>query len=329
MEPLISVIVPVYNGQEYLRNCIESIEKQTYSKIEIIIVNDGSTDQTENVCTELVKKYANIYVVSMNDKGVSAARNAGIKKAGGDYLMFVDADDRLHPELLRRLYHALVGTGSDIAGCDFFCWSSEDEWNRGVSGEKSKEYSLEILHRDEALERIAKGKDTRCWGKLYTRKVIADHAFVEGLTIGEDMIFLLDVLPCIKKMALLSFAGYGYYQNPLGAMNREFSLEYMDQIRCWEMVRDRILQMDYTMKAQVTANLLMAIMLTIGKIAFLSFKERKEQKKNIDICRNKIQRELQVENAFENLPKGYRVKIKLFDKNPTLYLWLYHFHKYL
>ncbi len=329
MEPLISVIVPVYNGQEYLRNCIESIEKQTYSRIEIIIVNDGSTDQTENVCTELVKKYANIYVVSMNDEGVSAARNAGIKKAGGDYLMFVDADDRLHPEMIRKLYTALTGTSSDIAGCDFFCWNNEEEWNKRVSGEKNKEYSLEILHRDEVLERIVKGRDVRCWGKLYKRKTIAGHAFVEGLTIGEDMIFLLDVLPCIKKMALLSFAGYGYYQNPSGAMNRKFSPKYMDQIRCWEMVRDRILQVDYTMKAKVTANLLMAIMLTIGKIAFLSLKERKEQKKNIDICRNKIQRELQVENAFENLPKGYRVKIKLFDKNPTLYLWLYHFHKYL
>ena len=92
-KPLISVIVPVYNGQDYLENCIISIENQTYDNLEIIIINDGSTDRTGAICVKLKEKYDNIRVVTLEDEGVSAARNAGIDMARGGFLTFVDADD--------------------------------------------------------------------------------------------------------------------------------------------------------------------------------------------------------------------------------------------
>mgnify|MGYP003310250792 FL=1 len=104
MQPLISVIVPVYNGQDYLANCIECILKQTYEQIEIIIINDGSTDGTGHECVRLKQKYPNIHVINMADEGVSAARNAGLDAAKGAFVTFVDADDRIRPKMLEVLY---------------------------------------------------------------------------------------------------------------------------------------------------------------------------------------------------------------------------------
>ena len=164
MENLVSVIVPVYNGQDYLENCIESIEMQTYPKIEVIIVNDGSTDRTSDICRKLTDKYHNIQVIDRNDEGVSAARNAGIAKASGEYFLFVDADDRLHAETVQTLYDALVETGSDMAGCGFFVWGSEDEWKKEINTWKENQQRPVILQRDEFLKKGIFGSDKRCWG---------------------------------------------------------------------------------------------------------------------------------------------------------------------
>ena len=328
MENLVSVIVPVYNGQDYLENCIESIEMQTYPQIEVIIVNDGSTDRTSDICRKLTDKYHNIQVIDRNDEGVSAARNAGIAKASGEYFLFVDADDRLHAETVQTLYDALVETGSDMAGCGFFVWGSEDEWKKEINTWKENQQRPVILQRDEFLKKGIFGSDKRCWGKLYKKSLIEGHPFREGLTIGEDMLFLLDMLPDMKKMVTVSFRGYGYYQNPKGAMNRAFSPEYMDQITCWETARELALQIDDSLKAQATAILLMAIMLTAGKLSFLSARERKENKKYIATCQEKLMKELHVEGAYERLSTGYKIKTRLFARMPQLYLWLYHFRKY-
>ena len=329
MESLVSVIVPVYNGQDYLERCIRSIQMQTYQKKEIIIVDDGSIDGTGKVCQKLVKEYDNIQVVSLNDEGVSAARNAGIDQASGDYFMFVDADDVLHPEMMQRLYDALSKAGCDVAGCGFFSWSNEEELQRGIQVDESVAGRPRIFQKDELLVQIAEGKDTRCWAKFYKRNVIGNHRFCQGLTIGEDMLFLLDILPDINKMVSIEFQGYGYYQNPAGAMNRKFTSAYMDQITCWELAKNLVTKMDGSMEAQVTEKLLMAIMLVAGKLAFLSVAERNEQQKNIQVCVRKLKDNLQVNGAFECLSRGYKVKTKLFAKAPKLYLWIYHFRKYL
>lgn len=329
MEPVISIIVPVYNGQEYLENGIRSIQAQTYPQKEIIIVDDGSTDHTGDVCRKLAQKYDNIQVVSLHDEGVSAARNAGIGIASGEYLMFVDADDRLHPQMLQSLYDTLKGTSSDISGCGFFSWTKEAELEKQIQLTYKNGTKLRIFQRDEFLEEIAEGRDTRCWAKLYKRSIIEKHRFRKGLSIGEDMLFLLDILPDVSKVVSVDFAGYGYYQNPAGAMKRKFTPAYMDQITCWETARDLIVQMDQNMESKITQKLLMAIMLTAGKLAFLPAPERKEQEVYVNICVEKLQKELQVEGAYDGLTHGYRRKVRLFARAPKLYLWLYHFRKYL
>lgn len=326
-KPLISVIVPVYNGQDYLENCITSIEHQTYDNLEIIIINDGSTDRTGAICVKLKEKYGNIQVITMEDEGVSAARNAGIDMARGGFLTFVDADDRLRPKTLDVLYDSILSTGCDIAGCRFQTFREEPEWQGQLLTQHRIKEPTVYKPAEYLQKEILKG-NSRCWSKLYRRSVVGNLRFQKGLSIGEDMLFLMELLPYVKKIAETDYPGYGYYQNPKGAMNREFTSKYMDQITCWEMARDKSMAIDQGTEAEITTILLMSIMLVAGKIALLSFPKRRQQRESVRICREKLKKELKVPGAYEGLSKGYRFKVRLFQTAPGLYLTLYHFRKY-
>lgn len=368
MKPFISVIVPVYNGQDFLSNCIKSIQAQTYPNLEVIVINDGSTDQTAAVCENLVCEYDNIRLISLEGKGVSAARNAGIAAAKGAYITFVDADDRLLPKTLQFLYETLLETDSDIAGCSFECWYQEQQWEQiaereagedietgtdAVKGTKEDTKNRVYTANAFVCKEILKG-NSRCWSKLYKRDIIGDVRFRQGLTIGEDMLFLVDLMPRVKRIAETSYKGYGYYQNPSGAMNRAFRPQYMDQIACWELAREKIDEMWKAplkgemsgeeapgkeelkdemsagqVRAQITAILMMGIMLTAGKLAMLSWGERRRQAEYVKKCHDILKRELQVPGAYEQLSAGYKVKAKLFSALPGVYLWLYYFKEQL
>lgn len=324
--PLISVIVPVYNGQDYLEKCIDSIERQTYKSLEVIIVNDGSTDDTAAVCVRLRETYPNVRVINREDEGVSAARNAGIDSAEGSFIAFVDADDRMRPKTLQVLYECMMRTGSDVAGCGFFPWEQEEQWETFLADSYRIHRAKEYGPADYLREQLLRG-NSRCWSKLYRRSLIGDFRFQSGLTIGEDMLFLVRLLPYVRKIAETDYPGYGYFQNPAGAMNREFSPQYMDQITCWEQAREEVLKIDGHLEAQVTSILIMGIMLTVGKLAALPFFGRREQEEYVKTCREKLRQELQVRGAYEGLSKGYQLKSQLFLAMPWVYLLLYHFHK--
>lgn len=325
-EPLISVIVPVYNGQDYLENCIRSIEDQTYGKLEIIIVNNGSTDETGTVCSRLQTDYGNVSVLTLGGEGVSASRNAGVNAAKGDYVTFVDADDRLCPETLKILYDCVTDAESDVAGCGFFTWRSEEECKRN-SDKIITKYKTEIYDTGRYLKEALLRGNSRCWSKLYRREIFDKVRFPEDLTIGEDMLFLVRMLSCVGRIVETDYKGYGYFQNPSGIMNRAFTPGYMDQVTCWELAREEIRRVDRSLDAQATTLYMMGIMLTAGKIAMLSSAERREQRKYIQICHAKLKEAMRVSGAYGGLSAGYRIKTRLFSVCPGLYMYLYHLHK--
>ena len=334
-ESLISVIVPVYNGESYLLDCIKSIAGQTYQNLEIIIINDGSTDGTGKVCTRIQELYNNVQIITMNDEGVSTARNAGIEAAHGEFITFVDADDRLRSDMIQVLYDCMMSTGSDVAGCRFFLWKSEDEWKK-LSEEKNshrnnREYitASKVYKPDTYVKEAVLQGNSRCWSKLYRRAAIGKQRFREGLSIGEDMLFLVDILPYVGKFVETEYPGYGYFQNPNGAINRMFTPRYMDQITCWELARKAILKMDKSLDAQVTALLIIGIMLTVGKLAILPPAERRRQTKYIRTCHEKLKDAMLVSGAYGKLSKGYQIKARMFQLLPNLYLTLYHLEKKL
>ena len=326
-KPLISVIVPVYNGQDYLEDCIDSIEKQTYENTEIIIINDGSTDDTASVCVRLREAYDNLHVITMEDGGVSAARNAGIDAANGVFVTFVDADDRLRPKTLRVLYDCIMRTGSDVAGCGFFPRGKEEEWEAFLREKCRIGRPVEYTPSQFLREQLLRG-NSRCWSKLYRRSVIGELRFPEEISIGEDMLFLVRILPYLRKIAETDYPGYGYFQNPEGAMNREFSPKYMDQITCWEMAREEALKLEPAIGTRAASLVITGIMLTAGKLAMLPFFERRKQKEYIKLCHEKLKEEMQVPGAYKELSKGYQLKAQMFLAMPGIYLALYHLRKY-
>ena len=335
-EPMISVIVPVCNGQDYLENCIRSVEEQTYGNLEIIIVNNGSTDETAAVCARLKAEYDNVRVLTMGDEGVSVARNKGIDVAQGTLITFVDADDRLCSEMLWTLYNCMIDTESDVAGCGFFTWCSEEEWKQGAArakafGERTaggKTIGQIVTYdADRYLKEAVLCGNSRCWSKLYRREIFDKVRFPENLTIGEDLLFLVRMLPHVGSIVETDYRGYGYFQNPSGAINRAFVPRYMDQITCWELAREEIRRMDLSLDAQVTALYMMGIMLTAGKLAMLSAAKRREQSKYIKICHEKLKEAMEVSGAYGKLSLGYRIKTRLFSLCPNLYLYLYYLQK--
>ena len=115
MKDLISVIVPVYNVEKYIGKCVESIERQTYDNLEIILVDDGSTDTSGLICEELARKDKRIRVFHQDNKGLSEARNKGLEKAKGEYIGFVDADDVIYSKMYEKLYETLIISESDFS----------------------------------------------------------------------------------------------------------------------------------------------------------------------------------------------------------------------
>lgn len=129
MSELVSVIIPVYNSEKYICDCILSVQEQSFSDIEILIVDDGSEDESMEICRKLNKTDQRIHMLFQNHKGVSSARNRGIREAKGKYLFFLDSDDMIHPELLGTLYKLLEENGAVIA-TEYYCQKKRTYINR-------------------------------------------------------------------------------------------------------------------------------------------------------------------------------------------------------
>ena len=274
----ISVIVPVHNGASYLEECIDSILAQDYEALEVLIVNDGSTDDTAGVCERLCGQYACLRVITLPDLGVSVARNRGAGAGRGATIsclwMPTTACGR---GCFAGLHRLAVQTDSDMAGCGFAAWGTSEEWERlrtekEMPQELTGAYAGKIYNGDCYLEENILRGNTRCWSKLYRRELIGQVRFREGLTIGEDMLFLVELLPRMRQAVETAYPGYGYYQNPVGAMQRPFTPDYMDQIYCWEMARELIVKREPSLAAQADAQIMVGVMLTAGKLALLSGK---------------------------------------------------------
>ncbi len=326
MKEMISVIVPVHNGEAYLESCIESIAAQDYENLEILVINDGSTDDTAAVCEHLAKRYENLRVITLPDLGVSEARNRGLDQAEGDYITFVDADDRLFLGTLSGLYRMLRESDSDMAGCAFSVWSRQEEWKTLAETFNKRTDDWKILEYDSSSylkDALLRG-NSRCWSKLYRRSLIGRTRFREGLSIGEDMLFLVELLPRVRRAVETDHPGYGYFQNPNGAMKRPFTPAYMDQIYCWEMAKESILRREFSLAPQINAQIMVALMLVAGKIAFLPGRQRAEAAEYLRICHRKLQGLRGERDCYAYLPPGYGMKVRLFGVAPKLYVRLYH-----
>lgn len=157
---MISVIVPIYNVGEYLTACIRSITEQTYTDLQILLIDDGSTDQSGMICDAFAEKDSRIKVLHVENRGVSAARNTGIEMAEGEWTAFVDGDDIVHPELLARLLETAERTGADVCKCGYVNIHSKESEKTFLANQKKKQADLERTGRQADT---CKTKDDRAF----------------------------------------------------------------------------------------------------------------------------------------------------------------------
>lgn len=218
----VSVIVPVYNTEKYLRCCMDSVIGQTLRDIEIVCVNDGSTDGSLAILQEYAAKDERIKIINQENKGLSAARNAGLKVATADYISFIDSDDFVHPSFLERLYNAIQDTNCDIAGCDFAKIRGKREVLPSKKGvEKIYEPALNVLLNRKNFIHF------NVWNKLYKRELIRGIPFIEGMYY-EDWVFNTCVFAGAKSFVWISAPLYGYRISENSIMRSSYSLKKMN-----------------------------------------------------------------------------------------------------
>lgn len=205
---LVSVIVPVYNVAEYVDSCLKSLLGQTYKDIEIVVVDDGSTDNTPEVCSEMSRRDPRIRVINQPNRGVSAARNKGVSKARGEYVCFVDGDDIAHPKMVERLVRSLESAHADVA-CAGYEWFTSHYVPVDLPLESAScTFSAQAACSELLYQRIPNGPVA----KLFPRVVLADVPFLESLRVGEDLLMNFDVFSRSAQVVVLEEPLYGYRQ---------------------------------------------------------------------------------------------------------------------
>lgn len=222
---MISIIVPVYNAQKYIKRCVESIVNQSYQKWELILIDDGSKDESSLICDELKQTDSRIHVVHTVNQGASAARNRGLDEAAGDYITFVDADDWVEPNHLEVLVNQI---DSDVDLCinsfiaDLYYGSRPYQYK-----EVKTQDNIESIN---AFFTILLQHSQFLWNKLFKSNIIKDNhiRFNTSISLGEDNIFILEYLNYIRGLSASSVCTYHYDQideNPFSLGRRKRSVD--------------------------------------------------------------------------------------------------------
>ena len=226
--PLISVIVPIYKVEQYLKQCVESILSQTYTNLEVILVDDGSPDGCPDMCDEFAKEDARIVVIHKENGGLSDARNAGLDIASGEYIGFVDSDDFVASNMYEILVRAAQKNDADIVLCNYL---QVDERGEQVSGAKVQLYAKnKTYEKIEFINEILQpygGYYVVAWNKIYRRSVFENLRFPLGKQHEDEYVFHY-VVDNSRVIVSVEDSLYYYRQRKGSIMDRGFSVKSMD-----------------------------------------------------------------------------------------------------
>ena len=230
---MISVIVPVYNVEEYLEECLESIKNQTYSNIEVILVNDGSTDNSQAICERYCQQDPRFHLINQENQGQSVARNNGVAASTGELITFVDSDDVVSAKYLGNLY-AYMTEEIDLIECEY-------RVTRTVFDTLKELENPQIVFEGNSEEAVIKccnyGLSYSPVCKLYRRHLVEDFPFLTGV-IYEDIYHGVGLLKFIRKMVRLDYVGYYYREHSNSTMRRRFSEKNLDLFSCCDKLVD-------------------------------------------------------------------------------------------
>ena len=243
MEDLISVVVAVYNTEKYLSRCVDSILRQTYSNLEILLVNDGSTDLSGEVCHRYAKIDHRVVVIDKSNGGLTSARKVGFEKARGEYLVFIDSDDYLEKYYIETLFHCLNKEKCDIAICSYYFDRGSQQIAQTLRHSKNcftrEDYATElILPSIYSLEKDQTRIPNFMWLRLYSRRVISDQCFIsEREVYTEDLFFNAEAYLKCDKIAVVDESLYHYCTN-----TDSLTHKYRENKYCMEKKRVKEIQ---------------------------------------------------------------------------------------
>lgn len=213
MNPEISIIVPVYNVDRYLEDCINSILNQSFYNFELILINDGSKDCSGEICDNYASKDKRVKVIHKNNEGVSIARNIGIDMSKGKYIMFCDSDDVVEKDWCRSLYNLYTNNHNSVAVCGFNIINYRNNKSENIFKIFNKDKKINYLKVKDFYELYDKNLLNYPWNKIYDAKIIKENKikFEENITLGEDLLFNLKYFEFVKgDIVVLNECKYNY-----------------------------------------------------------------------------------------------------------------------
>ncbi len=254
---LISIVIPVYNVELYLKKCINSVLQQTYKNIEIILVDDGSTDSCGMICDEFKSLDSRIKVFHKKNGGLSDARNYGIERANGSYITFIDSDDYVKRKFIEKLYNSITKNNCDIAIC-----AHEDIYSDRIKRYEFSENFLDekVMGKEEALKHMLykDGYDVSAWAKLYKKSLFEKVLFPKG-RVFEDAATTYKLIILSQKIVYVNYIGYEYVIRNNSISNECFNEKKFDLILSTNEMCDEIDKLfprlkDATIRRRVYAN---------------------------------------------------------------------------
>ena len=270
-ETLISIVVPIYNVEKYLKKCLDSIINQTYKNIEIILINDGSTDNSGKICDNYKENYDNVVVIHNKNRGVSVSRNIGIDKAKGNYITFIDADDYIEPDMIEKLYLACKENNAQISCC-------------GKSIEKNGRSRIVncnnnfCVNNKGALQKLLliDDIDGSCCDKLFDKKLFETIKYPIHRKY-EDLATLYKLLYKTNKTVHIKYSGYHYIIRENSFTNTKFDKRHLDMIYYSDEIRKFIYETYPDLKEEADSYYYLQLTNILQKIkGSVNFKENKK-----------------------------------------------------
>ena len=312
-DKLISIIVPVYNVEKYLEKCVYSILNQSYKNLEVILVNDGSNDNSGKICDELSREDSRIKVYHKDNGGLSDARNYGVAKANGEYVGFVDSDDYIDQYMYENLYKAIRKYNTQIAECGITRVYKNNKLRPHYDGE---EYSL-VVDREGYLKEYLENK--KVYGAAVCKLLSIDLAKVLKFPDGkvyEDVFYTLELLKKVDKYTLISGNYYYYYIRGNSITTKKFSSRDMDYIEIIDKIGEYTLNNYSKLKEKLFIRQGFAYLSIFNQIIQLNdYRQIPEYSIIIDKLKN-----IRSNIIFNKLaPKSLKIAIILLNINEGLY----------
>ncbi|WP_456081310.1 glycosyltransferase family 2 protein [Mediterraneibacter sp.] len=302
---MISVIVPIYNTEQYLKKCLESIRTQTYYDIEVIMIDDGSTDNSRTIANQYVIRDKRFRLFSQNNSGVSKARNKGLELAEGEYILFVDSDDWLEPKMLDILIHNMYKYGVDISCCQY-------DHTIGFEGKTAEIWNKEVAVKNFLIHKLINGSLVN---KLIKRECIGEKRLDESIKYGEDALFLWKNLLEINSIAVSPDVLYHVTLHDDSASGGgSYKVIRKDCISVWKIISADAEKYSPESGAIARAQLANMAFFSLYEMCYYGYKDEKDQNYYLITLKNTI---TDLKNAsYVSLGEKYLAHI--FLKNMSL-----------